>query len=130
MLEGAEVATSTSVVQDEAKFYSEEREKVMIDLPGLVESGDLNKVDPTASEVRKLNEKFDEFFSELIHKGERDILAYLLSIEGEKPDFCSADCTALKALAMLGMSELGISPKLAQEAPQLAVGRNRLVNLT
>jgi len=109
MLEEAEIITTTSVVQDEAKFYSQEQAKVLIDLPGLVERGDLNEVDPTASQVRRFHEKFDKFFSELIHEGERDVLAHLLSIEGEKSAFCSADCTALKALAMLGLSELGIS---------------------
>ncbi len=105
----AEIVTSASIIQDEAKFYSREYDKVMINLPELVDSGELKEVDPKVSQVNKVTEKFDELFSEQLHEGEIDLLAHLLSIEDESTGFCSADRVALEALAMLGLGDLGIS---------------------
>lgn len=109
LLAEAKIITAGSIVQDEAKFYSREQKKVMIDLPQLVERGKLDEVDPSIHQIKKLSEKFDDFFVERIHEGERDILAHLLDSEDEESAFCSADRVALKALAMLGLGDLGIS---------------------
>lgn len=109
MLAEAEIVTARSIVQDEAKFYRENQKKVMIDLPELAEGGKLDVVDPSIHQIKKVNEKFDDLFIERIHEGERDILAYLFNAGDEELAFCSADRVALKALAMLGMGNLGIS---------------------
>jgi len=109
MLAEAEFVTARSIVQDEAKFYSRENKKIVIDLPKLVEKGELDEVDPSISQVKNVIKKFDDLFAERIHEGERDILAHLLNADDEEVAFCSADRVALKALAMLGMGNLGIS---------------------
>ncbi|MBS3787917.1 MAG: hypothetical protein V5A79_02230 [Candidatus Bipolaricaulota bacterium] len=111
MLAEAKIVTASSIVQDEAKFYSQEWEKIMIDLPGLAKSGKLQEVDPTVSQIEKLQDRFGEYFVEGIDEGERDILAYILTAENVEANFCSADRIALDALAMLGMGNLGISLK-------------------
>lgn len=53
--------------------------------------------------------EFDPLFAESIDPGEQEALALMLADRCPDQQFCSADARPLQALAMLGMSDRGIS---------------------
>lgn len=109
ILDNVQVVTPASIVQDEAKFYSEEYKQVMIDLPKLVRQKRLKQIDPSLSQVTEVIRKFDCSFSKRIHKGEKHMLAHALAYSDKNIHLCSGDKAALMALAMLGLDKLAIS---------------------
>ena len=60
-------------------------------------------------EIADLMSQFDPLFSESIDPGEQEALALMLANRCPEHRFCSADARPVQALAMLDMSDRGVS---------------------
>lgn len=112
-----------ATIAGEAQFYKDKdgirRE---IKLKKLIDNGVIDVKTISAAAVNKTTSKFDTVFAEGIHAGEKEALALIdHDITGECL-FCSTDFAALKALAMLGYSDRGIS--LEKALDQLGLRQN------
>ena len=70
-----------------------------------ITSGNILEFSADEEELLRLNEHFDDLFLENIHAGEYEALALLLTNRCQEYNFCSADAVALRAAAMLGLSD-------------------------
>ncbi len=100
-----------SIVVHESRFYidSATGERVTIDLEAQVLAGDIQEASATLQEMAEFRRQFDVVMVENLHDGEIESLT-LLSL-GRVVDcvLCSADRAAVKALALVGMKDKGIS---------------------
>jgi hypothetical protein len=94
------------VVEEEVKYCRLPDRDVIIDLEGDEERGAIQRV---TGDVAAVMARFDRSFSLTIDPGEAEALAVLLEAQGERPQFCTSDGPAIRALAMLGLAGLGVS---------------------
>ena len=106
-----EIIVPSIVVHREALFYSEKKQSIPkdIDLMQLVEQGRIKEVTATKNELEDLYKVFDRVFVEQIDDGEAEALALLKAGKTPQALFCTGDAPAIKALAMIGQGESGIS---------------------
>lgn len=111
LLDRCQIMIPSIVVRDEALFYSRETNGIHEDiyLPKLVQDGKIIELTATAEDLHSLYGTFDRVFVEGIDPGEAEALALLKSRKAAEACFCTGDALAIRALAMLGMSEVGIS---------------------
>jgi hypothetical protein len=62
-------------------------------------------VSASAQDVFDVQARFASWFLDLVHPGELESLAVLLSPELSECEFCTADATAIRAAALLGLGE-------------------------
>ncbi|MCC7354419.1 MAG: hypothetical protein IT330_11750 [Anaerolineae bacterium] len=99
-----------SVILHKEAIYSEtDAEWTQIDLPGQVARGEIAEIGATTKEINEVLSKFDVVAREALHIGELEALALLLSGRAAGALFCSADKAAIQSLALLGLSEQGVS---------------------
>jgi hypothetical protein len=111
LVEQCHIMVPSIVVHDEAKFYSRELGGIHedINLSKLVQEGKISELAATDKELADLYAVFDNVFIEGIDPGEAEALALLRAGKAAEAHFCTGDASAIKALAMLGISEHGIS---------------------
>jgi hypothetical protein len=101
------VCIPSVVLNLEVYFYKKSDGTVVtIDLKNQVEKL-ITEVSCTAVELAALSEQLDSVTDQEIHAGEKEALAVLL----RSPDyvFCTFDHAAIEVMALLGLSERGIS---------------------
>lgn len=99
------------VIHDEALFFSQTSRgpRENIRLQTLVEEGKIIELSATYAELVSIYTIFDRVFIETLHPGETEALALLKAKKVGAASFCTGDGHAIQALAMIGMSECGIS---------------------
>ncbi len=115
------VACPGAVVHDEALFYCTDEYSVptSIHLPSLVAAGRIAMLEATADDLRELAAILTPDALEGLHPGESEALALLLVGKARDHRFSSGDRAAIRALALLGLSERGISFECALDAAGL-----------
>ena len=105
------IVVPSIVVRDEALFYSRGRHGVHedINLPKLIAAKQISEVAATADEMATLRKTFDRLFAQQMHSGELEALALLKEDRVPHALYCTGDVPAIKALALLDMSDRGIS---------------------
>lgn len=76
-----------------------------IDLYTEAQAGRITLASAFAQDVLDVQARFASWFLDLIHPGELEALAALLSPEMTECEFCTADAAAIRAAAMLGLAE-------------------------
>lgn len=100
-----------SAVWEESQHFIDNKtsEQWWIHLERSLDQGLLRKVEATQGQIAALRLRFDDIFLERIHAGEEEALALLLAGQLPEHRFCTSDGPAIKALALLEMSDVGIS---------------------
>jgi len=99
-----------SVVVHEAHYYyTEAGRKVEINLPALVQTGEVEELAATDVELAQVYSYFDAWFVDTIHTGEAEALALVLADKVSGAVYCCGDRRAIQALAMLGLGDRGVS---------------------
>lgn len=109
LVDKVEILVSSIVAQDEALFYIKGELPAALDLRTLITSGKLQEIEATAKEMASLIDAFDKSFTDALHDGEVEALALIQQQRVGDALYCSCDGVALKALAMIGRAEQGIS---------------------
>lgn len=111
LIEKVEVYIPSIVAHDEAKFVRKETGRIPeeINLSRLIEDGRIFEISAEMEEMIQLNNIFDDLFLEGIHDGEKEALAILYARKEHDLFFCTADAMPIKGMAMLQLSEIGIS---------------------
>ena len=109
MVASFEVMVPAVVARHEAKYFVVGGQHNPIQLASLIAQNKVKELQADLSELSGLMNQFDPLFSESIDPGEQE--AFELMLAGRCPEhrFCSADARPLQALAMLDMSDRGIS---------------------
>jgi len=116
-----ELILPSIVVINEAKyFYSAKRRSKSIRLGEQITRGEVRQLTATAEEYAQLYEKFDSVFRDTLDPGETEALALLQANRASEAFFCTSDAPAIKALAMLGLSNRGISMEMLMSKIGLA----------
>jgi hypothetical protein len=104
------IITST-VIQGEAFYFDTKKtgKRGPILISQSVSSGEVAEMAATGTELRRLQNILDYATLQGLHPGEREALAIINSDRAEGTLFCSADGAAIRALALLGHRESGIS---------------------
>ena len=105
------VVVPATVVQDEAFYFKTrgKRKRHAIDLCGLIEAGRIAQEAATVEELQGLQAVFDNLTLQGLHAGELEALALLQAGKLEDTLFCTSDALAIRALALMGHHESGIS---------------------
>jgi hypothetical protein len=100
-----------TVVEDEAFYFDTEPgvKRFPIDLKGSIDIGKIIRVEATLEEFQKLHNIFDKLTLEGLDPGELEALALVNGRRLGDVLFCTSDKAAIRALALLGFSEEGIS---------------------
>ena len=111
LLDKIKAVVPSSVVQDEAFYFDKKKsgKRLAIDLNKFIDSGRILEVAATAIELQNLRKIFDDLTLEGLDPGELEALALLNSGRLKGAIFCTADKAAIRALALMGHFESGIS---------------------
>jgi len=100
------VSIPSIILRKEVYYYEDENGRHNIDLEK--EAGEtFSELSCSAQELLGFKENFDRVFQEELHDGEKEALALLQ--KQEDLVLCTCDHAAIKAMAMLDLSERGIS---------------------
>lgn len=99
----------TTVSRREVLFYLVSGHRIAIKLEDEIRSGEVLELEATADELQELYRVFESWFLDTLDPGEIEALALLQANKAQAASFCTSDAPAIKALAMIGMSHLGIS---------------------
>lgn len=97
------------IARHEVKYFVVHGKHNPINLPSLAAQGKITVLEADVAEIADLMNQFDPLFSESIDPGEQEALALMLASRCPEHRFCSADARPLQALAMLDMSDRGLS---------------------
>lgn len=101
------------VVIDEVRYFrSSKRVSKPIRLGEEVTTGEIFQLTATVEEYAEINRVFASWFIQALDPGETEALALLRANRAPDACFCTSDGPAIKALAMLGLSDLGISMEI------------------
>ncbi len=111
LIKRVEIYVSSIVAHDEVRFVKREIGRIPeeINLPVLIDSNRIFELSAEVDEMVQLDEIFDNLFLQSIHAGEREALAILYAHKREELTFCTADAMPIKGIAMLQLSERGLS---------------------
>ncbi len=111
LIEKVEIAVSSIVAHEESLFYSIQENKIpeSINLKSLIDEGKIKELSATREKMANFLYQFDSVFVQGLHDGEVESLSLIMSGKAADLLFCSSDAVALKALAMIGHSDAGIS---------------------
>lgn len=111
LVASGEIVAPSIVIHDEAKFYKTEngRESTQIDLPSLVDAHRIQEASATPSEMGDVLQYLDRGTQEGLDPGEIEALAIIMKDRNGEMLFCTADRIAVETVAMLGLSERGVS---------------------
>lgn len=82
---------------------------INIDLQSQVDNRSISQIDPTLKDLFKFNQLFASWFIQSLHPGEIEALALICAKKTKDTYFCTSDAPAIRALAMMHNSGLGIS---------------------
>jgi len=100
--------TVSRTVAEEAQYASLEFEDICIDLESYAAEGRTVIVDVELADIKAFHEKFDLRNKVIVHAGELETLAFMLS-SSENWLVCAADKAVFRVLGFLGRGEQGIS---------------------
>ncbi len=101
------IYVSSIILRREVYFYQDTKgSRHPIDLVKEI-GGKINELSCSAQELLAFKEKFDAVFQEDLHDGEKEALVLLQKQEDLM--LCTCDHAAIKALALLDLSDKGIS---------------------
>jgi len=110
LTERFELILPGTVIRDEARYFKTTRRKRRpIKLRELVAKGEVTELIATAEELANVYTIFASWFLETLDPGETEALALLKANKAREAYFCTSDAPAIKALAMMSVSEQGIS---------------------
>lgn len=116
-----ELILPSIVVIDEARYFqSSRRSTKSIKLGEQITRGEVHQLMATAEEYAELYKIFDSVFLQALDPGETEALALLQANRTPDAFFCTSDAPAIKALAMLGLSQQGISMEMLMSKVGLA----------
>lgn len=105
-----EVIVPSTVCRVEAQGYETlDGQWVAIDLPGLRDEGKIVELEATQDELALPSQILAPSTLEELDAGEMEALCLMLSRQDLACSFCSGDGAAIRAIAMLGLSERAIS---------------------
>lgn len=111
LIKKAEITVSSIVAHDGSLFYSIQENKIpeSINLKSLIDEGKIKELSATREKMANFLNQFDSVFVAGLDDGEVESLSLIMSGKAADSLFCSGDALALKALAMIGHSDTGIS---------------------
>ena len=111
LLHKVQVLVPSTVVRNEAFYFDTKigKRRKAIQISKSIKAGEITEVAATATELRGLQTIFDYATLQGLDPGELEALALMNSIRIEDALFCTADGAAIRALALMGHSHLGIS---------------------
>ena len=97
----------SSIVADEAHYYRENPggSKKEIKVKDDAEKGLIDILEADLESMGEVTARFANWFVDLLHVGEVELIALLLATPEDELAFCSSDAAAISAVAMLGFSE-------------------------
>lgn len=106
-----EIYVPSIVAHDEALFFKGEIGTIPenINLPELTRMNKIIELSASIEEISGLRRIFDDLFLSNIHQGEMEALAILFFQKNTDILFCTADAMPIKGMAMMQLSEKGIS---------------------
>jgi hypothetical protein len=111
LISKVQVVLPATVVRDEAFYFETKagRKAHAIDLGGSIESGRITQEAATLEELQELYAIFDDLTLQGLHPGELEALALLQAEKLGDALLCTSDAAAIRALALMGHHESGIS---------------------
>jgi len=111
LLREADVAVTSIIAHDESLFFSKEAGLVPapINITALIEQGAILELSASVSDIERVRAVFDEELNMALHDGEVEAIAILYADESDGLLFCTSDKVAIRVLAMLGLSDSGVS---------------------
>jgi len=98
-----------AVSKREALFYFVGNQKRIIKLRAEIDRSEIVELEATVGDLASLYTVFEQFYLDILDPGEFEALALLQAGKAIETSFCTSDAPAIKALAMMHMSHLGIS---------------------
>jgi hypothetical protein len=108
LTERYELILPSIVISDEARYFKTTKSHKAIRLQEAIIKGQISQLGATADEFAQLYTVFASWFLETLDSGESEALALLKANRMAGASFCTSDAPAIKALAMMTMSEQGI----------------------
>ena len=111
LLREANVAVTSTIAHDEALFFDREIGSVPapINIAALIKQGVIPELSASVSDIERVRAVFDEGLNMALHDGEVEAIAILYADESDGLLFCTSDKVAIQVLAMLGLSDSGVS---------------------
>jgi len=109
LIASCDLTIPSVVALQEAKYFEVRGQRRSINLSAHIGQGKIKVLEADIAEIADLMRQFDPLFGESIDAGEQEALALMLANRCPEHRFCSADGCPLQALAMLDMSDRGIS---------------------
>jgi len=111
LLQEANVAVTSIIAHDESLFFSKEAGLVPapINITALIQQGAIPELSASMSEIERVRAVFDEELNMALHDGEVEAIAILYADQSDSLLFCTSDKVAIRVLAMLGLSDSGVS---------------------
>ena len=111
LVDTGKIVAPSIVVHDEVQFFETEQGMIPtpIDLRTLLAANKIKEASATAFEMHEVLDHFDRNTQEGLDPGEIEALAIIMQDAENEMRFCTADRAAVEAIAMLGLSERGIS---------------------
>ncbi len=111
LLREVNVAVISIIAHDESLFFSKEAGLVpaSINITALIEQGDIPEISASVSDIKRVRAVFDEELNMGLHDGEVEAIAILYADESDSFLFCTSDKVAIRVLAMLVLSDNGVS---------------------
>jgi len=110
LTERYELILPSTVIRNEARYFqTAKRVRKPIRLQELLAKGEIAELSASAEELARVHAIFASWFLGTLDSGEAEALALLKANKAPAAYFCTSDAPAIKALAMIMMSEQGIS---------------------
>lgn len=111
LLREVDVAVTSIIAHDESLFFSKEAERVTapINIAALIKQGAIPELSASVSDIKRVRTVFDEELNMGLHDGEVEAIAILYADQSDSLLFCTSDKVAVRVLAMLGLSDSGVS---------------------
>jgi|ERR1700675_48728 len=104
-----DIAVPSIITRQEAKYFIVAGKYNPIQLAPLIANNQLRELAADTRELSELINNFGFLFSQSIDAGEHEALALFLAGRCAGHHFCTADAAPIQSLAMLDMSDCGIS---------------------
>jgi hypothetical protein len=127
LTERYELIPPATIIRTEARYFKTARRiPKPVRVRELVAKGDISELTATAGELAAVHTIFASWFLDTLDPGETEALALLKANKAPEACFCTSDASAIKALAMMGVSERGISTEtlLAKVGLKKNLGRH------
>lgn len=129
-----DVYVGSTVIHVEVKHYLDENnQKHDIQLLPFVTKGQIKQLEASSDDLELLDKKINPHQSDLIHDGEKEIIALLSEGSLDNYQFCTGDAKAIKVMSALGIGSNAVSleellDKIGQKGklPDKSYSKNKL----